>query len=148
MIFSPTSQYALRALIYLATHEQSGPVLGRTIAESESIPKQFLSKILHNLRNKGLIRSTMGPGGGYQLARPASEITVLQVVVAVEGPLNLEEVCVLGLDKCDDKEHCALHDQWKAFKERFISKITTMTLDSAGSVLIRKRKNSPKRKKK
>ncbi len=148
MIFSPTSQYALRALIYLATHEDSGPILGRTIAESEKIPKQFLSKILHNLRNKGLIRSTMGPGGGYQLARAASEISVMQVVVAVEGPLNLEDACVLGLDKCNDKEHCALHDQWKTFKERFVSKIATMTLDQAGLVLIRKRKIAVKKRKK
>ena len=146
MIFSPTSQYALRALIYLATHEDSGPVLGRTIAESEKIPKQFLSKILHNLRNKGLIRSTMGPGGGYQLAKPAGQVTVLQVVTAVEGPLNLEDTCILGLDKCNDKEHCALHDQWKTFKEKFISKITMMTLDEAGEVLIRKRKSGTKKR--
>ena len=95
MVFSPTSQHALRALIYLATHQDAGPSLGRTIAEEEQIPRQFLSKILHSLRNAGLVKSTMGPGGGYELSRPAKKIMVEDVVEAIEGPLRLDRKSVV-----------------------------------------------------
>ncbi|MFQ5608581.1 MAG: RrF2 family transcriptional regulator [Candidatus Zixiibacteriota bacterium] len=146
MIFSPTCQYALRALIYLATHEKAGPVLGRTIAESETIPRQFLSKILHSLRNSGLVTSTMGPGGGYELARPARSIAVREVVAAIDGPLTLDETCVLGLDECSDKNSCALHDQWKVFRERLEKSISSLTLEQASATLVKKRKTVRRRR--
>lgn len=148
MIFSPTSQYALRALIYLATHDGAGPIQGRTIAEEENIPRQFLAKILLNLRNQGLVKSTMGPGGGYELALPAKDIHIAQIVDAIEGPLDIDDHCILGLDKCDDKEHCALHEPWKEFKKLFTSNIATMSLNEAGAVLVRKRKATARRQKK
>ncbi len=140
MIFSPTCQYALRALIYLATHENGGPVLGRVIAESENIPRQFLAKILHSLGNSGLVSSTMGPGGGYELARPAGDISVREVVAAVDGPLVWDDTCVLGLDECSDKDCCALHDQWKVFKDKLQKSVSSLSLKDAAGTLVKKRK--------
>lgn len=145
MVFSPTSQHALRALIYLATHQDAGPSLGRTIAEEEQVPRQFLSKILHSLRNAGLVKSTMGPGGGYELARPADKISVEEVVEAIEGPLHLSEGCILGLDECSDKNPCALHDRWKTFRTGFVESIHKMSLLEASTNLVDKRKPSKKR---
>lgn len=141
MIFSPTCQYALRALIYLATNENGGPIVGRVIADSEKIPRQFLAKILHSLGNSGLVSSTMGPGGGYELSRPGSAITVREIVAAVDGPLVWDDHCVLGLDECSDKNCCALHDQWKVFKERLQKSVSTLTLEEAAGTLAKKRKN-------
>jgi Rrf2 family protein len=145
MVFSPTSQHALRALIYLATHQNAGPVLGRTIAEEEHVPRQFLSKILHSLRNAGLVKSTMGPGGGYELAYSPNKITVEQVVEAIEGPLQLGDTCILGLDKCSDKNPCALHDKWKNFRTDFVKSIHKMNLLEASENLVSKRKPARKR---
>lgn len=140
MLYSPTCQYALRALIYLASQKNADPVLGRKIAEDEGIPKQFLSKILHLLRNKGLIITTKGPGGGYRLARPAQRISLGQVVEAIDGKMDISQRCILGLDKCSDEESCALHDQWKKFQKQYLSTIKGLNLEQAATTLKRKRK--------
>lgn len=139
MIHSPTCQHALRALIYLAHKNSSRPVLVREIAEAAEVPKQSLAKILHSLRNKGLVKSTKGPGGGYQLARPGWETRVIEVIEAVDGPVDLSSNCILGLDRCSDDSPCALHDYWKMFREQYFSTISAMTLEEAASSLERKR---------
>ena len=140
MIYSPTCQYALRAMIHLSMNDESGPILGRTIAETESIPKQFLAKILHTLGNEGLVISTMGPGGGYELARPAIKITVHDVVEAIDGPLDLDDICILGLDSCTEANSCALHEYWKGFRKQYIKTISTLNLKDAGQTLNLKRR--------
>ena len=140
MIHSPTCQHALRALIYLASKEPGKPVLVREIADAASVPRQSLAKILHGLRNKGLVKSTKGPGGGYQLARPGSEMKIVEIIEAVDGPLQLARSCILGLDECDDNEGCALHDYWKLFRGQYYSTISRMTLEAAAASLDQKRK--------
>jgi Rrf2 family protein len=139
MIHSPTCEHALRALIYLAGRDGEGPVLVREIAKGAEAPKQSLSKILHSLRNKGFVRSTKGPGGGYELARPAGEICLLDIVEAVDGRLDLEERCILGLDACGDEASCALHDYWSNFRSHYVGTISSMTLADASEALDKKR---------
>lgn len=139
MIHSPTCQHALRALIYLAERNAPGPVLVREIAEAADVPRQSLAKILHGLRNQGLVRSTKGPGGGYQLARPSDAVRVVEVIEAVDGRVELDRACILGLDRCTDHESCALHDVWKLFRENYLATISSMTLLQAADALRRKR---------
>jgi len=139
MIHSPTCQHALRALIYLAHKNSSRPVLVREIAEAAEVPKQSLAKILHGLRNKGLVRSTKGPGGGYQLARPGWEMRVIEVIEAIDGRVDMNADCILGLDHCSDQAPCALHDYWKRFREQYYSTISEMTLEQAATSLEHKR---------
>ncbi|MDH3198160.1 MAG: Rrf2 family transcriptional regulator [Candidatus Krumholzibacteria bacterium] len=139
MIHSPTCQHALRALIYLAHKNSPRPVLVREIADAADVPRQSLAKILHGLRNKGLVKSTKGPGGGYQLARPGNEMTVMQVIEALDGPIDLSKHCILGLDRCTDDAGCALHAYWKGFREQYASTIAMMTLEQAAVSLERKR---------
>ena len=135
MIHSPTCQHALRALIYLAEKNSSRPVLVREIADAAGVPRQSLAKILHALRNKGLVKSTKGPGGGYQLARPGEMMRVVEVIEAVDGHIELRKACVLGLDECTDYASCALHNVWKAFRENYYSTISSMTLHDAANAL-------------
>jgi Rrf2 family protein len=139
MIHSPTCQHALRALIYLAEKDAPGPVLVREIADAAGVPRQSLAKILHGLRNQGLVRSTKGPGGGYQLARPGDLLRVVDVIEAVDGRVELDKSCILGLDRCTDQASCALHDVWKLFRENYHATITAMTLRDAAQALRRKR---------
>ena len=139
MIHSPTCQHALRALIYLAEKDAPGPVLVREIADAAGVPRQSLAKILHGLRNKGLVRSTKGPGGGYQLARPGGSMHVIEVIEAVDGRVEMEKTCILGLDQCSDYASCALHDVWKLFRENYLATISRMTLREAADALQRKR---------
>lgn len=139
MIHSPTCQHALRALIYLAEKNAPGPVLVREIAEASDVPQPSLAKILHSLRGRGLVRSTKGPGGGYQLARPGDQLRVVDVIEAVDGQIDLNSVCVLGLDTCNDEASCALHDVWKLFRQNYAATLSSMTLRAAAEVLKAKR---------
>lgn len=139
MIFSSTCQHALRALIYLSLHQDRWPVLVREVAESESIPRPFLSKILHDLNKRGLVASSKGPGGGYRLAHEPKDIALSDVVEAVDGALDLGATCVLGLDECRDDAPCALHDFWKSFRTEYAAAMEGLTLKDAADMLRRKR---------
>ena len=131
MIYSPTAQHALRALIYLARHNGDKPIRVSEIASAEEIPRQFLSKILHSLRNKGMVKAVKGPGGGYMLAKPSTHITIWDVVEAVDGAQNLGNRCILGPRECSDQGSCALHEQWKYLRDQFTQTIGSMTLAQA-----------------
>lgn len=138
MIYSTTTQYALRALIHLALVNGSSPVLARDIASAENVPKQFLSKILHTLRNRGLVESTKGPGGGFRLARTRQSIRVSEVMDAIDGPVHFDRTCILGLEECSDTASCALHDAWKRFREEYVKSLTSLTLEDLVQTLERK----------
>jgi Rrf2 family protein len=84
---SAKADYALRAAAELAAAEGTGPVKGEQLARAQSIPPKFLENILLELRRAGLVQSQRGVEGGYWLARPAAEITLAEVIRAVEGPL-------------------------------------------------------------
>ncbi len=86
MRISAKADYALRAATELAAAD-GGPVKGEQIATAQEIPPKFLENILGDLRHAGLVRSQRGADGGYWLQRPASEITLAEIVRAVEGPL-------------------------------------------------------------
>ncbi len=88
MRITAKADYAVRAAAELAAAEGRGaPVKGEELARRQSIPKNFLENILTELRRAGIVRTRRGAEGGYQLARPAAEITVADVLRAVEGPL-------------------------------------------------------------
>ena len=139
MLYSPTCQHALRALIYLASEEGNGPILGRRIAEREDVPQQFLSKILHRLRVQGFVKSTKGPGGGYELARPSDRVRVVEVIEAIDGAWDMSKVCILGLDECSDDAACALHEPWKKSRDRFSATLANLKLRDLAQTLRRKR---------
>jgi Rrf2 family protein len=86
---SAKTDYALRAAAELAraATEESGPVKGEWISEAQRIPKKFMENILHDLKRAGIVRTRRGASGGYWLARPAEEISLAEVIRAVEGPL-------------------------------------------------------------
>ena len=94
MQVSAKIDYALRAAAELAraAAEETGPVKGETISEIQGIPKKFMENILHDLKRSGIVRTRRGASGGYWLALPAEEISLADIIRAVEGPLaNLVE---------------------------------------------------------
>ena len=108
MLYSNPCEYAIRAMTELALRTEDGWVPVTVIAEAASLPSPYLGKILKDLVRGRLLRSTRGPGGGYCLARPASEITLYEVKLTVDGPHDLER-CAVGLDPCTDETPCPLH---------------------------------------
>ncbi len=87
MRVSAKADYAVRAAVELATAEAGAPVKADVLAGNQAIPQKFLENILTELRHAGLVASRRGQEGGYWLARPAADITVADVIRAVEGPL-------------------------------------------------------------
>jgi Rrf2 family protein len=87
MRVSAKTDYALRAAVELAAAPESAPVKGERLATSQSIPLRFLENILLQLRHAGIVESRRGAEGGYRLARPAADITLADVIRAIDGPL-------------------------------------------------------------
>ncbi|MBL8221069.1 MAG: Rrf2 family transcriptional regulator [Bryobacterales bacterium] len=85
MILSRSSEYAIRAFLYLAKQEPGRLVMARQIADDAGLPGHFLAKLLQQLARKGLVRSNKGPSGGFTLATDPREINILSIVEAVEG---------------------------------------------------------------
>ncbi len=96
-MFSQTTQYAIRAVVMLAYHQESGPVGNGVLAENAKIPPSYLAKILQGLVKTGVVASRRGAKGGFTLSKGPEEITLLDVVNAVE-PIPRIEGCPLGLD--------------------------------------------------
>ena len=128
MLFSPSAQQALRALMYLAERHGSGPVPVRDVAAAQAIPRPYLAKILLRLRSAGILRSHKGPGGGYELARDAGAIRLGDIVGVFDEHPGLAQECVLGDGLCSDVGSCPLHERWRRLRNEFNASITSMSL--------------------
>jgi Rrf2 family protein len=111
--------YGLRAMIYLASIPMDSVVPFREIARQMDVPEDFLAKILKTLVDQGLVKSTRGPHGGYALARNPAEVSFLDVIEAVEGPVALN-VCLDGEDACGHSTSCTMVDIWRQGQERML----------------------------
>jgi Rrf2 family protein len=111
--------YGLRAMIYLASIPRGAVVPFREIGRQMDVPEDFLAKILKTLVDGGLVRSTRGPHGGYELAKAPEEISFLDVIEAVEGPVALN-VCLDGEDACGHSPQCTMVSVWKLGQERML----------------------------
>ncbi len=103
-------------MIFLASQPQDATVLLRDISTALNIPPHFLSKILQTLGRAGLVVSFKGVKGGFQLARPAKEIFLFNIVRATDGEKSLDN-CVLGFPGCGEDNPCPVHPMWKRAKQ-------------------------------
>jgi Rrf2 family iron-sulfur cluster assembly transcriptional regulator len=110
-MLSKSCIYGLQAVLYLASQKQDGYVSIREISDSLGFSYAFLTKVLQELTRRGLLQSLRGPHGGVVLARPAEEITLAEIVEAIDGP-RLFEACILGLPTCGSDQPCLLHERW------------------------------------
>jgi Rrf2 family transcriptional regulator, iron-sulfur cluster assembly transcription factor len=119
--------YALRAALHLACHAAEGRQKSREIAASMGIPATYLPQILGSLIRRGLVSSIAGPHGGYSLARPAGEISLLEVVEAAEGPVRSSLCPIRGTD-CDPDHACTVHRAWRAAQEALAGQLAAESL--------------------
>ncbi|MBF5041352.1 Rrf2 family transcriptional regulator [Aggregicoccus sp. 17bor-14] len=122
-------EYGLRAMIFLASQPPERTVPFKEIARRMEVPQDFLAKILKTLVEQGLARSTRGAHGGYQLSRPAREISFLDVIEAVEGPVVVN-VCQDRHDACKVSRSCTMYGVWKLGQERMLEVYRAATLDT------------------
>ena len=127
MRISAKADYAVRAALELAAADGEDPVKGERIAEAQEIPLRFLENILSELRQHGVVQSRRGAEGGYRLARPADDITLAEVIRAVEGPLASvrgeapEELGYRG-------DAAPLRDVWVALRANIRQVLESVTL--------------------
>ena len=124
---STKARYGLRAMVELACHEGEGPVQLRAIAGAQNLSPKYLEQLTIPLRNSGLIHSERGPRGGYRLAKPASRITALDVVRAVEGAVTLLD-CVSEPDVCERSAGCAARGLWSKVSAAINATLREVTL--------------------
>ncbi len=113
-MISKTAEYALRAVLFIA--RQSRPTRANEISKALDVPSNYLSKILHSLARAGILTSGRGPRGGFQLAKPANEMALAELLEALD-PSVLRADCLLGNPSCSDETACAVHDYWKQVRE-------------------------------
>jgi Rrf2 family protein len=121
---STRGDYACRALLSLALHaDTDGPTSVRDIAERTGLPQPYLEQILLAVKGAGLVRSKRGVGGGYVLARPPEEITLAQILAAVDGPMT---AVVEEHDHCEG--HCILQEIWVFVSDEMNASLARYTL--------------------
>lgn len=134
MFLSKTTAYGIRALAYLAS-QPVGRVCGlQEIAGHERIPPVYLRKVLGELRRHRLLRSARGIHGGYELARPAADITLWDAFRVLEPDPHLDR-CALTQDPCDELRPCALHEDWQRIKNELVGLLQRKTVSDAASAL-------------
>ncbi|MCL5735353.1 MAG: Rrf2 family transcriptional regulator [Actinobacteria bacterium] len=127
MKLSTRSTYGVRAMLVLALRERSGPVMSRTIAEEQGLPINYLEQLMSQLRKANLVTALRGPRGGFVLARPASDITIAEIVEALEGPLTLAD-CPSGPGCCGEPEACAVTEVWEKATEALSGALRRISL--------------------
>lgn len=110
MKLTTRGRYAVTAMLDVAMHAQSGPVTLADVAERQHLSLSYLEQLFARLRQAGLVRSSRGPGGGYQLSRTAAEISVADVILAVDEPVDVTRCG--GLVNCNQDSRCLTHDLW------------------------------------
>jgi Rrf2 family protein len=126
MRVSAKADYAVRAAAELAAADE-GPVKGERLAEAQEIPLQFLEHILLELKHHGIVRARRGAKGGYWLARPADEVTIADVVRAVEGPIaDVQSTPPEAVEYSGNSEH--LREVWVAVRASLRSVLEEVTL--------------------
>jgi len=111
MQLSRAGEYAIRAMLHLAANNSTNLPNISSIAKTWNIPESFLRKILNTLTRQGLVYSSRGSGGGITLARPAQDITLLDVIEAIEGKIYLNQ-CLIGPEMCEHDVWCPVHTVW------------------------------------
>ena len=146
MLLSKSCEYGLRAMLYLSSLNEAAPestgggdapvheyVSVETVGEELGIGMSYLTKVFQHLNDAGLLTSKRGRGGGVALTRGPGEITLYEIVVAIDGDALFEE-CVLGLPGCGEAEPCPLHDHWTAERERMRTTFQNTTLSEVPDV--------------
>jgi Rrf2 family transcriptional regulator, iron-sulfur cluster assembly transcription factor len=128
LIFSRQCEYALQAVLYLALEKEGTRVPIKDLTRKLKIPYHFLGKIMQDLTRKGLLVSEKGPRGGFALAKPASAITLFNIVDAIDGA-DFSRSCVMGFPECSGKHPCAVHDQWDGLRKGISTMLVSKSIE-------------------
>lgn len=126
MRLTTKGRFAVTAMIDLALRQNSGPVTLAAISQRQHISLSYLEQLFGKLRRHELVESTRGPGGGYSLGRKAADITVADIIVSVDEPIDATHCG--GKENCHDSGRCMTHDLWASLNARMVEFLDSVTL--------------------
>ncbi|MFO1130739.1 MAG: Rrf2 family transcriptional regulator [Hyphomicrobiales bacterium] len=129
MKMSTKGRYAVMAMIDIATHSDGEPVSLAEIAERQDISQEYLEQLFGKLRKQKLVESARGPGGGYRLATPMSEIPVAKIIAAVDEELQFTRCNGDAVEGCVKGERCNAHDLWSSLGRQMMSFLSSISLE-------------------
>ncbi len=128
MQITRTEEYGLRGLLFLVKHAPEKAVLVSEISKGQKIPAAFLAKIFQRLSKAGVLRSTRGAKGGFLLRKPADQITMREVIEALEGPIVLNR-CLVRKGECEEERDCPLHPVWEEMQQSILEILDRTTME-------------------
>ncbi|HSD38794.1 MAG TPA: Fe-S cluster assembly transcriptional regulator IscR [Rhodocyclaceae bacterium] len=126
MRLTTKGRFAVTAMIDLALRQGEGPVTLAGISERQGISLSYLEQLFGKLRRHELVASVRGPGGGYTLAKPMEAVSVADVIIAVDEPLDATQCG--GKENCHDEGRCMTHDLWTNLNKRMFEYLASVTL--------------------
>ena len=127
MRLSTKGRYAVTAMLDLALNGTQGPVTLADISENQGISLSYLEQLFAALRSKGLVRGVRGPGGGYYLGRESDEISIADIICAVDEWVEFTRC--KGRQNCQDGQRCLTHSLWDDLSQQIFIFLTDITLD-------------------
>ena len=126
MRLTTKGRFAVTAMVDLSMRQTRGPVTLAAISERQHISLSYLEQLFGKLRRAKLVNSVRGPGGGYNLAKPISDITVAAIISAVDEPIDATQCA--GKENCNDDRRCITHDLWATLNEKMNDYLTSVSL--------------------
>jgi Rrf2 family protein len=136
MQITKSGEYGLRGLVFLSKQPPEKVTLVREVSREENIPETFLAKIFQRLSKAGVLRSVRGANGGFTLRKPAHEITMREIIEALEGPIALNR-CLLRKGECEVEKNCPLHPVWEEMQQRFLEMLESTTMEDLANRMTR-----------
>ncbi len=126
MRLSTKGRYSVTAMLDLAIHDKAGPVTLADISQCQGISLSYLEQLFAKLRKNGLVKGVRGPGGGYRLARPASEISIAEIIDSVDETVDVTRC--KGEGNCQGGDKCLTHELWTGLSKRLYDFLDGITL--------------------
>jgi Rrf2 family transcriptional regulator, iron-sulfur cluster assembly transcription factor len=127
MRLTTKGRFAVTAMIDLALHATQGPVALAGISERQKISLSYLEQLFGKLRRNNLVDSVRGPGGGYCLAKPMNEVSVVDIILAVDEPIDATQCA--GKENCHNDQRCMTHDLWASLNAKIRDYLALVTLE-------------------
>ncbi|MBI1942808.1 MAG: Fe-S cluster assembly transcriptional regulator IscR [Betaproteobacteria bacterium] len=126
MRLTTKGRFAVTAMVDLSMRQTRGPVTLAAISERQHISLSYLEQLFGKLRRAKLVNSVRGPGGGYCLAKPTGNITVADIIIAVDEPMDATQCA--GKENCNDDKRCVTHDLWATLNEKMNDYLSSVSL--------------------
>lgn len=126
MRLTTKGRFAVTAMLDLALHDGQGPVTLAGISRRQSISLSYLEQLFGKLRRRSLVDSVRGPGGGYTLARGPAQVSVAEIIRAVDEPLDATQC--RGKENCQEEQRCMTHELWATLNDKMFEYLNSVTL--------------------